>query len=311
MNNGILPHAKPLIVLIERDLFELITSSVVYQASGTEPWTRCRLSVCNVKTDPSCCRACGECIGLAKSGNEGAKCNCGLAHSNPEVAGECRSWITATMGGLVQALENPQAVTYDPAVFNSSTMAPRAMFEALREPVLSFYGSNYSTIHFHHMFRRGLTIETGSRGSRWAQPQAMVAAVAAEMLRFLLSEWPHVARLHNAVRPIRTAWSCSLRLCLSQFTASSDSYDLAIERILDRAGVQRADWPRAKTALAKEDTNRYPRTHSTAKVLSSDMRGKLQSTVETLDTSLLHGFFARHQSEAQRGYGYACKSPLS
>ena len=131
----------------------------------------------------------------------------------------------------------------------------------------------------------------------------MTAAVATEMLRFLLSEWPGITRLHHVLR--QPAWPCSLRLCLSQFMLGSASFDSTVESILERAGVPRSSWPQAKRALEKEDTHRYPSAHATVKLLPSNMRERIHSAVETLDATLLRGFFADQRGE-QQGFGFGC-----
>lgn len=304
-SNAFVPLSTPLIIHIERDAFDLITSSVLYHASGTEPWTRCRLAPCNLTEDPSCCRSCGECIAGPATARSQSACSCGLAGEDEHVAASCRVFITSKLGELARVLDDPMSadVEVQADVYRGAEMRPRIMFRALAQPVISFYGSNISQLHLHLLYRRGLAIQTVQNQTRWVEPRAMTAAVATEMLRFLLSEWPGITRLHRALR--QSAWPCSLRLCLSQFMLGSASFDSTVESILERAGVPRSSWPQAKRALEKEDTHRYPSAHATVKLLPSNMRERIHSAVETLDATLLRGFFADQRGE-QQGFGFGC-----
>jgi len=271
----------------------MITSGVLYHASGTEPWTRCRLALCgDVNTDPSCCRACGECVKLVgKLGN----CDCGKAGRDPALAAGCRRNIdSAALRPFKLALNGflPQSVASHYAEETGGGLLEPRHFEALRGPVLSHYGTNVSKEHMHVLYRKGLALDSTNR---FVDHGAMVAAVAVEMLRFLTVEWPQMSTMHGALQ--NASWPCGLHIPMSRFTKSSKSFDKSVETILRAARVPRERWPAAKDALKKGDIHRFPSRHSMNSVLLSDVYSVVQSAVEVLDAALLGGYLASQKSK--------------
>ena len=271
-----------LVIVIERDIYEMIGSGVLYHASGTEPWTRCRLQPCNTSgTDPSCCRACGECI----AGPRG--CNCG--HFSPSCAGFIAGG-TGRIGAALRGLPTGSEVFYA-----SRGYQPRVLFASLAQLMRKRYpGGQLAQEHLHLLYRRGLAAESWEPTVAWADRPALTAAVATETLRYLLTALPEIEPLHAHLGS-----PCSLRLCLSQFT---NQFPDTAELILKRAGVSTNRWPAALAALSQEDISSHPSGHSTNRVVPSAARAEVEAEARRIDDELLGGLLGR------QSYGSGCAS---
>ena len=278
------------LVVIERDIFSMVGSGVLYHASGAEPWTRCRLHPCNQTIDASCCFSCGECI-LGTN-----RCNC--SQLTPSCAAFTRP--TWRMGAALAGLPTGVEAFYESKGVPWALPVARNAFESIARPLHARYphGAVLSE-HLHLLYRRGLAATRWEPTVEWADPAARTAAVAAELLRFLISELPRTAPLHAAL-PRYSA--CSLRLCLSQFTASSELFATSSRLILERARVPRHNWPAAMAALARADVSAHPSDHSTARIVPSAARAELEAEARRLDEELLDGLLRR------QGYGSGCAS---
>ena len=285
-------QSNGLVVVIEREIFSMIGSGVLYHASGTEPWTRCRLHPCNSTTDPSCCYSCGECI----AGLYG--CNCG------RLTPSCNAFTSQTwrMGAALSGRPTGIESFYESQGKPWALPVARETFGSIARPMHARYPEGaVCNEHLHLLYRRGLAATRWEPVVEWADPAARTAAVAAEMLRFLIKELPTVGPVNAALNGAEYS-SCSLRLCLTDFTGGSEQFARSSRLILERAGVHRDNWPAAMEAMAQEDTSLHPSGHSTARVVPPAARADLEQEARQLDKELLGGLLSRQL------YGTRCAS---